>query len=55
MDERTKEYFDKITAMDANELTKENVAFIQARRAYLSEGQKTKFAKILVVKKAKKK
>ena len=55
MDERTKEYFDKIVAMDLGDLTKENEEFIRARRDYLSGSQKEKFAKILVVKKEAKK
>lgn len=55
MDDFTKKYFDKVTAMDASELTKENIGFIRARKEYLSGDQREKFAKILVVKKEAKK
>ena len=55
MDERTKEYFNKIVEMDINDLTDENKTFIRARRSYLTDAQEKKFEKILVVKKQTKK
>lgn len=55
MDERTKKYFDEIVGMDLADLTDENKAFIRARESYLTGSQKRTFAKILEVKKPKKK
>lgn len=47
MDERTQAVFDQITAKDVVELTHDDIAFLKARRKYLSRDLKAKFASVL--------
>lgn len=54
MDQRTKDYLAGIVEKGVPELSKDNIAFLRARRSYLTDAQREKFAKILVVKKEKK-
>jgi cell fate regulator YaaT (PSP1 superfamily) len=44
------EHLKKLSRLQLDSLTEENTAFIKARRDYLDEGQKIKFASILKVK-----
>lgn len=55
MDERTKKYLAELVERDVAELTDDNKAFLRARKSYLTDAQKAKFAKILEVKKEAKK
>jgi hypothetical protein len=44
MDEKTKEIFDEILAMDQNELNDDQKGFLMARRGYFNDEQKKRYA-----------
>jgi len=47
MNSKARAEFDRVTAIDPKELTKDDVAFLKARRAYLRPEQKQVFSDVL--------
>ena len=47
MDERSKERFDEIVEKTPEELSKEDIGFLRARRSYLKKAQVEEFKSIL--------
>lgn len=50
MDELSKVRLSEIIAMDKNDLTQEHIDFLKARRTYLNDEQRARFAEFLAEK-----
>jgi len=55
MDDRSKEFLQKIRTKTAGELTKQEIAFLKSRISYLSVDDKDRYKSVLQEKKVEKK
>jgi len=50
MDDRSKKYFDSILAKEPEDLSKEEISFLRARRSYLKKIQEEEYNSVLETK-----